>query len=285
MTYSVLINGQSNQSVPVADRGLAYGHGLFETISLNQNTPIAWQAHLTRLKADAERLAISLPADIDQLLEQDLTELLRLQSVIPDRSVLKITVTRGCGGRGYAVDDSTSINRIVQLNSFPQYPDEPSLRGVNLRLCDTRLAISPQLAGIKHLNRLEQVLARAEWQSSDFREGLVLDAEGFLAEGTMSNLFWCEDGALFTPQLDRCGVNGIVRQRIIAIAEEQGIKLRIGRYAPDCLVSADEVMVCNSVIGVWPVVSAVMNDNKKLSWSIGSVTRKLQSMLAAEGIY
>ena len=285
MTYSVLINGQSNQSVPVTDRGLAYGHGLFETISLNQSTPIAWQAHLTRLKTDAERLAISLPADIDLLLEQDLTELLRLQSVIPDRSVLKITVTRGCGGRGYAVDDSTSINRIVQLNSFPQYPDEPSLRGVNLRLCDTRLAISPQLAGIKHLNRLEQVLARAEWQSSDFREGLVLDAEGFLAEGTMSNLFWCKDGALFTPQLDRCGVNGIVRQRIIAIAEEQGIKLRIGRYNPDCLVSADEVMVCNSVIGVWPVVSAVMNDNKKLSWSIGSVTRKLQSMLAAEGIY
>ncbi|BBB26211.1 aminodeoxychorismate lyase [Amphritea japonica] len=285
MTYSVLINGQSEQSVPVTDRGLAYGHGLFETIALNQSTPVAWQAHLARLRTDAERLAISLSADIDQLLEQDLTELLRLQSVILDRSVLKITITRGCGGRGYSVDDSVSINRIVQLNPFPDYPDKPSEKGISLRLCATRLAIAPQLAGIKHLNRLEQVLARAEWQSSDFREGVVLDAEGFLAEGTMSNLFWCKNGTLYTPELDRCGVNGIVRQRIIAIAEEQGIKLSIGRYKPDCLVSADEVIVCNSVIGVWPVVSAVMHENNRLSWSIGSMTRKLQSMLAAEGIY
>lgn len=285
MTCNVLINGQSEQSVPVTDRGLAYGHGLFETITLNQNTAIAWIAHLGRLKADAERLLIPLPEKIDLLLEQDLAKLLSLQAVIPDRSVLKITITRGCGGRGYAVDDSVSINRIVQLNPFPHYPDKPSENGISLRLCATRLAISPQLAGIKHLNRLEQVLARSEWHGSGFREGLVLDAEGFLAEGTMSNLFWCQNGILYTPELDRCGVNGIVRQRIIAIAQEQGITLVIGRFRPECLNAADEIFVCNSVIGIWPVIETVINEDDAFSGSIGPVTLKLQSSLAAEGIY
>ncbi|MBQ0784741.1 MAG: aminodeoxychorismate lyase [Amphritea sp.] len=285
MTCNVLINGQSEQSVPVTDRGLAYGHGLFETITLNQNTAIAWIAHLTRLKTDAERLLIPLPENIDQLLEQDLAKLLSLQSVTPDRMVLKITITRGCGGRGYAVEDSVSINRIVQLNPFPHFSDMPSEQGISLRLCATRLAIAPQLAGIKHLNRLEQVLARSEWHSSDFREGLVLDAEGFLAEGTMSNLFWCQNGVLYTPELDRCGVNGIVRQRIIGIAEEHGITLVSGRYTPECLNTADEIFVCNSVIGIWPVINIVMNENDTLSGSIGPVTLKLQSRLAAEGIY
>lgn len=285
MTCNVLINGQSEQSVPVTDRGLAYGHGLFETITLNLNTAIAWKAHLMRLRIGAERLAIPLPANIDHLLEQDLAKLLSLQSAIPDRSVLKITLTRGCGGRGYAVDDSVTINRIIQLNPFPYYPDKPSEKGISLRLCTTRLAISPQLAGIKHLNRLEQVLARSEWHSSDFREGLVLDAEGFLAEGTMSNLFWCQNGVLYTPELDRCGVDGIVRQRIIAIAEEQGIALTVGRYRLECLNNADEIFVCNSVIGIWPVVNTVINENDTFSVSIGPMTLKLQSRLAAEGIY
>lgn len=285
MTSNVLINGQFEESIPVTDRGLAYGHGLFETIALNQSTPVAWLAHLTRLKEGAERLAIPLPQNIDHLLEQDLVRLLSLPAAIPDRSVLKITITRGCGGRGYAVEDSVSINRIVQLNSFPLYPDKPATKGISLRLCDTRLAIAPQLAGIKHLNRLEQVLARSEWQGSDVREGLLRDAEGFLAEGTMSNLFWCKNGVLYTPEMDRCGVKGIVRQRILVIAEEEGVPIVIGHHNPACLKTAEEIFVCNSVIGIWPVIKYFIDKNDPINVSIGPLTLKLQSRLAAEGIY
>ncbi|MBN1005493.1 aminodeoxychorismate lyase [Amphritea pacifica] len=285
MRSYILINGQSEQSIPVTDRGLAYGHGLFETITLNGSQPVVWQAHLDRLCKGADRLGIPLPANIQSLLEADLAKLLQLQPASGSRQVLKITITRGCGGRGYAVDDRVPINRIVQLNPFPDYPEQPSVKGVSVRLCQTRLALSPLLAGIKHLNRLEQVLARAEWNDSRIREGIVLDSEGFLVEGTMSNLFWAQGGGLYTPQLDRCGVAGIIRQTILTLAEQIGVTVCEGLYAADTLVAADEVFVCNSVIAIWPVTRLITDQGRSPEWPVGPLTRLLQSRLVAEGIY
>ncbi|WP_417223154.1 aminodeoxychorismate lyase [Amphritea sp.] len=285
MPPTTLINGLLEQSLPVADRGLAYGHGLFETITLQQGQPIAWQAHFNRLKAGAERLFIPLTDNIEQILLADLAILLAKQSTQPERQVLKITVTRGCGGRGYAVDAGVSINRILQLNAFPSYPDQPSANGVAVRLCQTRLAIAPQLAGIKHLNRLEQVLARSEWSAPDIREGLVLDTEGYLVEGTMSNLFWCRDGVLYTPQLDRCGVKGIIREQLIRLAKQQGIQLEEGLFTLGSLCQADEVFVCNSIIAIWPVIQCTLADQRQSRWPIGPITQCLQASLSAEGIY
>ncbi|SEQ74630.1 4-amino-4-deoxychorismate lyase [Amphritea atlantica] len=285
MRSYILINGQSEQSIPVTDRGLAYGHGLFETITLNGSQPVVWQAHLDRLRKGAGRLGIPLPVNIQALLEADLAKLLQLQPTSDTRQVLKITITRGCGGRGYAVDDKVSVNRIVQLTPFPDYPDQPAIKGVSVRLCQTRLALSPLLAGIKHLNRLEQVLARAEWDDSRIREGLVLDSEGFLVEGTMSNLFWVQDGELYTPQLDRCGVAGIIRQTILTLAEQTGVTVCEGLYAADTLAAADEVFVCNSVIAIWPVTRLIADQGCYPEWPVGPLTRLLQSRLAAEGIY
>ncbi|MDO6563103.1 aminodeoxychorismate lyase [Amphritea sp. 1_MG-2023] len=280
----ILINGLSEQSLPVADRGLAYGHGLFETICLNQAKPVAWQAHIERLKAGAQRLAIPLPDNIEQLLLEDLSTLLSTRSASTVRQVLKITLTRGCGGRGYAVDAETPINRIVQLSAFPVYPDQPADNGITVRLCQSRLAIAPHLAGIKHLNRLEQVLARAEWSTTAIREGLVLDTEGYLVEGTMSNLFWCRDGVLYTPQLDRCGVKGIVREQVVRLAQQQGIPLQQGLFTAAALNDADEVFVCNSIIAIWPVIKCIAIDQSQFEWSVGPITRCLQSLLSAEGI-
>ncbi|MBR9866453.1 MAG: aminodeoxychorismate lyase [Oceanospirillales bacterium] len=285
MRSCILINGLSEHSLPVTDRGFAYGHGLFETIAVNLSAPVAWQAHLDRLRDGAKRLAIPLPVDIQHLLEQDLAKLLRLQQNAPERQVLKITITRGCGGRGYAVDEAVPINRIVQLTPFPEYPDQPSQMGITVTQCQTRLALSPQLAGIKHLNRLEQVLARAEWNDTRIREGVVLDSEGFLAEGTMSNLFWLQGGVLYTPQLDRCGIKGIIRQRVISIAEQCGIAVSEGLYTPDALADADEIFVCNSIIAIWPVTGFITDQKRYPEWSIGPITRMLQSRLLAEGIY
>ncbi len=293
MTQNILINGLSEGALPVNDRGLAYGHGLFETIALNDSQPVAWQAHLARLHEGALRLAIPLPDNIDQLLERDLVSLLALQSSgkgcgdkdATQRQVLKITITRGCGGRGYAVDDPVVINRVVQLNPFPEYPDHPADEGVTVRLCQTPLAIAPHLAGIKHLNRLEQVLARAEWQDSRIREGLVLDTEGYLVEGTMSNLFWLQNGVLYTPRVDRCGVDGIIRQRIIRLAEQRGVAFHQGLFPVEALLAADEIFVCNSIIGIWPVTGIDLPSLPGPEWPVGAITRMLQSQLSAEGIY
>lgn len=284
MLPSMLINGLPAESLSVADRGLAYGHGLFETIALKGAQAIAWQAHFARLQAGAQRLLIPLPDNLEQCLEQDLQRLLADQSSPSVRQVLKITITRGCGGRGYAVDAAVPINRIVQLSDYPLYPDQPVDNGISVRLCQTCLAIAPRLAGIKHLNRLEQVLARAEWQTSAIREGLVLDAEGYLVEGTMSNLFWCRDGQLYTPRLDRCGVKGIVREQIICFAEQQGIPLNEGLFKFESLQNADEVFVCNSIIAIWPVIKCAVVNQSMLEWSIGPITRRLQLLLSAEGI-
>jgi 4-amino-4-deoxychorismate lyase len=139
------------------------------------------------------------------------------------------------------------------------------------------LALSPRLAGIKHLNRLEQVLARSEWDDPDIREGLLCDSEGFVVEGTMSNLLWVRGKRLYAPLLDRCGVAGVVRTRLLQLAAAAGIGVLEGRFGKSELEQADEVMLCNSLIDIWPVVTLGAHH-----WSVGPVTRALQSLLAKD---
>ena len=169
-------------------------------------------------------------------------------------------------------------NRILQLNPFPVWPANPQRNGIQVILCETRLGLNAQLAGIKHLNRLEQVLARSEWQQADISEGLVCDAEGYLVEGTMSNLFWYRDDELFTPSLEYCGVDGIIRQRLIERAESLQIKVNIGRYLPAELQHADEVFLTNSVIGLWPVIHCV-SPGLQQRWQVGSLSQQLNHWL------
>ncbi|MNV85640.1 Aminodeoxychorismate lyase [compost metagenome] len=127
------------------------------------------------------------------------------------------------------------------------------------------------MAGIKHLNRLEQVLARAEWQDAEHAEGLMLDASGRVIEGVYSNLFLVQDGVLLTPDLSRCGVAGVMRAELLAQAEAQGMRCDVGDIALDALLQADEVFLCNSLYGVWPVRALQQH-----RWSVGPLTRKLQ---------
>lgn len=285
MASNILINGQPERSVDVTDRGFAYGQGVFETIVLNKNQPIAWSLHMQRLQTGANRLGIPVTPDLIDQLEYDLQQLLALQTNLPERQILKVTVTRGSGGRGYAVSGPLKPNRVVALNPYPEYPDQPAQNGISVIKCQTRLALSPLLAGIKHLNRLEQVLARAEWDDSSIREGLVLDADGYLAEGTMSNLFWVKDNHLYTPELARCGVAGIVRQRIMSIASDLGLAISLGDFSEAELDLCDELFVCNSVIGIWPVIKIIQLNQTEQKLTIGPVSRLLQQQLAVEGIY
>ena len=266
---ATLVNGELGELIPVTDRGLLYGDGIFETIVIRQGRPQHWQRHMNRLQAGCRRLGIQpfenalLQAEADTIIKG------------ADKGVLKLTVTRGSGGRGYRVAETTASTRIMQLHPWPEYPASCAEQGVKIRLCEIRLGHNPVLAGIKHLNRLEQVLARQEWVDDDIREGLLMDTEGNLVEGTMSNLFIVSDGVLLTPDLSRCGVAGIMRTLILELAEQQGLDTRIAQINRQALLQADEVFLSNSLIGIWPVIAMGESMYRK-----GTITVQLQKLLA-----
>jgi 4-amino-4-deoxychorismate lyase len=260
------VDGQSAESLSVKDRGLAYGDGLFATVGVRNGLPQLLERQLARLDLGCRRLA--LPCE-QSLLRNELLAFAEQMG----EGVLKLIITRGDGQRGYALPQPMQSRRILQAAPLPNYPAANAVQGVQLFPCVTRLAEQPLLAGIKHLNRLEQVLARAEWQSSDYAEGLMRDATGRVVEGVYSNLFIVRAGQLLTPALTRCGVAGVMRAELLAQAATRGIAVveRDISYAE--LLAADEVLLCNSLYGVWPVRALAGHD-----WPVGPLTRKLQAI-------
>lgn len=268
MRVQTLINGHPADCVSVTDRALAYGHGLFETLPVYDGHPVFLTDHLRRLLQGCARLGIPLDHLTDQL-KQDFKQLELPQGA----AVLKIIVTCGSGGRGYLTPDSAQPSRILMLSPMPLYPDRPE-EGVCVRWCQTRLACQSALSGIKHLNRLEQVLARNEWNDPAIREGLVLDSDGHVIEGTMSNLCFIRNGLFCTPSLDQAGVEGIIRNQLLSLAPKLGLTVEIGHFSIDDVQTADELMVCNSLIGIWPITRLGQH-----AYTVGPYTRQLMSDL------
>ncbi len=267
-----LINGREAEGVDPSDRGLAYGDGVFRTLRLQGGMPLEWPWHHRRLARDCAALDIPYPGE-KVLLE----ELRRLALRFPD-GVGKLVVTRGPGARGYGPHSAVTPTRIVSVSPAPVYPASYGQEGVRVRVCTLRLACQPRLAGIKHLNRLENVLARAEWQDSAVAEGLLLDDGGRVVEGTMSNLFCVLHGRLVTPDLSRCGVEGVQRERVMAFARAAGIPLEVRDLTLDELLAAEEVFLVNSLIRLWPI--AALEDRK---WNPGALTRRIQAEVFAGG--
>ncbi|MCQ8128256.1 aminodeoxychorismate lyase [Methylomonas rivi] len=264
-----LLNGESRHCVDVSDRGFQYGDGLFETIAVCNGRPLFLQRHLNRLLAGCRRLLIP-PPDLS-LLESEARQL----SAGADRAVLKLMVTRGIGGRGYRQPDQIVPTRLFSLHPSPNYPDSYQTDGIVARFCEWRLAINPGLAGIKHMNRLEQVLARAEWWDESVQEGLMFDSNDCIVEGTMSNLFFAKAGILHTPLLVNCGIEGILRQIVIEFAIRYGLGLAENHFNKQDVLEADEVFVTNSVIGVWPVKQL-----ENQCFDVGRITRDIQQWYA-----
>ncbi len=263
---AVLVNGEPTDAVSARDRGFQYGDGLFETIAVKHGAPLLLDKHLARLGAGAERLGFQVsPA----LLHQEAEQLCRGV----ERGVLKIIVTRGVSMRGYRGDPAATPTRVLVLSDWPSYPASYVKEGVDVRLCRTRLASQPVLAGLKHLNRLEQVLARTEWDD-EFAEGLMQDESGNIVEGTMTNVFLVHDGALVTPALDRCGVEGVMRSVVLARVGGLGLACRVETVTPKHLQQAQEIFLTNSLIGLWPVRRI---DHR--SYAIGDITRKIQQAI------
>jgi len=265
----ILVNGECREHIEVSDRGFQYGDGLFETIAVINGKPVYLDRHLERLHAGCRRLYIPFPGH--ELLTFEAKKLSQQSS----NAVLKLILTRGSGGRGYRQPDVIQTTRVLSTHPFPDYPDHYIEQGILARFCDIRLGLNPALAGLKHLNRLEQVLARAEWTDPEIQEGIVLDMNEHVIEGTMTNLFYVKKGDLYTPSLSLSGVAGIVRGIIIALSPDLGISVVEHVFTKNELLSADEIFVCNSIIGIWPVKQIA-----KKCIPVGMRTRQLQACLA-----
>jgi 4-amino-4-deoxychorismate lyase len=269
---SVLVNGESAVTIPIMDRGLAYGQGVFETVRIANGKPLLWDAHLARLKLGCQRLLIPFDATAQAELVADVTVL----SKDCPAAVVKVTITAGAGGRGYRMPDTLQPNRIVARSSLPAYPQAHTVEGIKVRTCDYRLPVNAALAGIKHLNRLDQVLARAEWSDIQTVEGIMLDQTGTVIEGTMTNILGCLDGTLLTPSLAQAGVAGVMRSYLVEQARLENIEVAEVEISADAFKRCDEIFVCNSVAGIWPVVAW---DERR--YPIGPVTRRLKARVDA----
>ena len=271
-----LVNGKLESSVPVTDRGLHYGDGLFETILCLDQQLILRAPHLARLWRDAVRLKITI--DITAL-EKELAQLQAMMAALgKDAGVVKIIVTRESSGRGYSTGGCGGSNRLLQFTSGIQYP-KANRDGIRMALSDLKLAQQPALAGIKHLNRLEQVLAHSAIPKPFYQEALLCDSQQRVIEGTISNVFFVKDGKLVTPGLDQAGVRGVMRDHIMdAIAPPLKIMTSEARVTLADVLAADEVFVCNSVFGVWPVQALHVRE-----YAIGTVTRRVQHAVDALG--
>ena len=242
MAARLLVDGVAADRVSVLDRGFGYGDGLFESIRMVGTRAPLWARHMQRLTAGCERLLIPAP-DPDQLWHE--TQQVRADMA---HAVVRITVTRGIGERGYAPPATPRPTRVVA--AFPPPPvGEAAIHGVRMRVCRLRLAEQPRLAGVKHLNRLEQVLARAEWNDPAMAEGLLCDMHGHAISATAANLFAVVDGVPVTPALERCGVAGVLRAELLeALPRVEVRELPLA----ECL-RASELFLSSSVRGILPV--------------------------------
>jgi 4-amino-4-deoxychorismate lyase len=264
----ILINGELNDKLSVRDRAIQYGDGLFETFAVKNGEALAWDLHITRLQSSSIRLGIECPDPA--LLKREVSSI----SQHARRAVLKLIISRGEGGRGYQLPTSALPTRIISLHEWPDYPVNYMNEGIVATVCKMRMACNPVLAGMKHLNRLEQVLLKKELLGSDFPEAVVLDINDNVIEGCMSNIFLVKNKQLFTPDLSNSGVEGVVREGIVQLAESLKLKCEILPLQINDVMNADEVFFCNSVAGIWPVKKI----NDKI-FTMESITRRVQKLL------
>lgn len=254
------LNGKPTKVVDIRDRGFLYGDGFFSTAVLKDSEIKLYDYHIARICRHAK--ALNIQCDFDKI-EKDLAKFISGH----ESGLVKIIITRGLGERGYyapGADDASFREENIPITNncyFQLFADERSdlvwerrEKGIELFLTETRLAINPQFAGLKHLNRLEQVMARSEQSPVRFPEGLMRDANGVVVEGTMSNLFCVKDACVFTPLLDQCGVEGVMKANIIAYLKLQNVEVVQKHLTLEEVLSADELFVCNAIIGIWPVI-------------------------------
>lgn len=274
-THSYIVNGDFNQVITPLDRGFAYGDGVFRTMLMRNGLPECWPLHYQKLVADCAVIGIVCPSA--ELLMSDMQQLISIKELTENLlSVVKIIITRGEGERGYAAPAITNPTRVVVKSSMLSYATENFMSGVNLHVCKTMLAAQTKLAGIKHLNRLENVMARMEWHDENIFDGVMLDQHENVIECTMSNIFARFDRKLVTPDLSQCGVAGVTRQRIMGLATSLNLTVEVEALPLIRLAQADEVIICNSLYGAFQVSRIGQN-----TWPQQVLAKNIRNLLSS----
>tara|TARA_R110001583_G_scaffold81253_2_gene217005 strand:+ start:34094 stop:34897 length:804 start_codon:yes stop_codon:yes gene_type:complete len=246
----MLINGIESKHVDAKDRGLAYGDGLFTTIKVKFGEVQLWDLHLQRLQLGAKTLFFPR-IDWPQLANEVHQVASRFADV--SDSVLKIILTRGSGGRGYSTKGCDTPVRIISSSAYPEFYSEWQAQGIDIILCESTLSRNKQLAGLKTLNRLEQVIIKKELELKQVLEGIVCDDNGYVIEGCSANLFIYLNQQWQTPTLDKSGVAGVQRKNIMTLAKVKGIEIVECHIHQDQLIDAQAICLSNALMGIVPV--------------------------------
>ncbi|PSU26136.1 aminodeoxychorismate lyase [Photobacterium phosphoreum] len=242
------VNGCEQQKLVITDRATQYGDGCFTTILVEQQRVQLWSLHLARLKVSLQRLGIAAP-DWPQVY----TDITALALKYPHKGGIKILVSRGSGGRGYNPIGCNDTQVIISHFEWPAHYQQWQQQGIILGVCQQRMGNSPMLAGMKHLNRLEQVLLKQEIETAGWVDAIALDCGERVIETSIANLFWRQGNTVYTPALQRAGVAGVMRQHVLDILDELNYDYQVGDFDLDALLAADEVFITNALMALVPV--------------------------------
>jgi 4-amino-4-deoxychorismate lyase len=258
-------NGELVEGAWTGTRALHYGDGVFRTGLVLDGRLVQRERQLERLAHDASRLDLQIDPRLGDEVDAQCRD--------AGQGVLRIVLSRTDSGRGYRPGGS-QCDRLLRVSPLPDHATAAWHEGIACAWSPVLLAVQPRLAGIKHLNRLEQVLASRDWPP-DCQEVLMCDAEGRVTSASRSNAFFVIDGILVTPDLSFAGVAGMMRDHLIALARQAGIGCEIGLISPDEVRHASEAFVCNSLIGIWPLRSV----GSVAFECPGPVTRRMTELL------
>ncbi|WP_158968816.1 aminodeoxychorismate lyase [Paraglaciecola sp. L3A3] len=284
----MIVNGQYQTEIAIADRGLQYGDGCFTTIAYRHGCLEFYDAHIQRLKKACRILYIDFTAWAK--LTQSIKDSLNDVSSEVNALVIKIIITRGEGGRGYSPAGSNNANFIITHHPYPEFYSQWKNTGLPLTVSPILLAKQPILAGIKHLNRLEQVLVKKALLSTSFDDALVCDTDGVIIESSMANIFWKENHQWYTPNLSGSGVEGVMRNQVLAVLHDNDIEVNIVSQRPSDLLNIEEMFICNCLMGLVPV-SCLYNpcSDKQINVPKVQQTRLFQSWIdkhrTEQGLY
>lgn len=247
----------SHSFIPSNDRIALYGDGCFTTIAISDSKSELLNLHLTRLKSDCRRL------HIDFLSWQELKSAITGLASSQNSAVIKVVVSRGQGGRGYSPAQCSEPTAYLSLSEIPAHYTNWRKNGISMSVSSVKLAIQPLLAGVKHLNRLEQVFIKHELDRTEYEDVLVCDTDGHVVESSAGNVFWRKNSNWFTPKLDKCGVEGVMRNQLLKLFRRKNIELKQRYSYVDDVFECDELLITNSLMRIVPVNCLQVRDRSK----------------------
>lgn len=246
LSNQFLINGKKSLGLNPFDRGLAFGDGVFRTMKIQNGVPKYWKHHYEILSHDAKSIQIHIPSS--RTLLNDVKKLFSE----PGDFVGKFIVTRGVSERGYQFKKNIKCTRILLKNTFVPIRKKIVTEGVCLQVCKQTLSENSMLSGIKHLNRLENVLAKTELEEGNF-DGILLDNHGYVNECISSTIIMRVNDYLYLPIQNMSGVSGVTKRIILNNAGHMGYKVKTKKILLSELIKSDEVVITNSLIGAIPI--------------------------------